>query len=144
MNRLPSSSIKKLWGSSEVSRFVVVGGSTVIIDLISYTVLLLVGFHSFYSKGLSFSFGATFAYFANLKVTFRRNNYGIRQFISFILLYLLTLGVNVVSNELILNKFDAKISTIIIAFLAATLISASLNFLGMKFIIFKPVSETFK
>lgn len=144
MNRLPSSSIKKLWGSSEVSRFIVVGGSTVIIDLISYTVLLLFGFNSFYSKGFSFSFGATFAYFANLKVTFRRNNYGIRQFISFIFLYLLTLGVNVVTNELILNKFDTKITTIIIAFLVATLISAILNFLGMKFIIFKPLSETFK
>ena len=144
MDKPPISSIKRLWGSSEISRFVVVGSTTVIIDLISYSLLLLVGFNSFYSKGIGFSFGAIFAYFANLKVTFRRNNYGIRQFILFILLYLLTLGVNVMSNEFILDKLDAKISSFIMAFLVATSISASLNFLGMKFIIFKPINETFK
>ena len=121
----------------EVARFLIVGGTTVLIDLICYFMLIYTGFDTPLSKGISFSIGTVFAYFANRNYTFQSSMGGFVRFTVFTLLYLSTLVVNVASNEIVL-KFTSHINgSLMIAFLIATSLSATLNFIGMKYIVFK-------
>ena len=121
----------------EVARFLIVGGTTVLIDLICYFILIYIGFDTFLSKAVSFSVGTVFAYFANRNFTFQSSMGGFVRFTVFTLLYLSTLVVNVSSNEIVIKFTNHINGSLIIAFLIATSLSATLNFTGMKYIIFK-------
>jgi len=123
--------------NSEVSRFIVIGMLTVLIDLVAYILFIVFGFGTVFAKGLSFSSGTIFAYFANKNYTFESHGKGSMSFILFISLYFFTLVINILTNELILDLTSSFYYSILIAFLFATFISASLNFIGMKFIVFK-------
>ena len=120
----------------EFARFLIVGGTTVLIDLIFYFTLIYMGFDTSLSKGVSFSVGTVFAYFANRNYTFQSSMGGFFRFTVFTLLYLSTLVVNVASNEIVLKLTSQINSSLIIAFLIATSLSATLNFIGMKYIVF--------
>ena len=120
----------------EVTRFLIVGGTTVLIDLIFYFTLIYMGFDTSLSKGISFSVGTVFAYFANRSYTFQSSLSGFFRFIFFTLLYLSTLLINVVSNEIVLNLTSQIYGSLMIAFIIATSLSATLNFIGMKYIVF--------
>ena len=120
----------------EVARFLIVGGTTVLIDLICYFTLIYMGFDTSLSKGISFSVGTVFAYFANRNYTFQSSIGGFFRFTVFTLLYLSTLVVNVVSNEIVLKLTSQINSSLIMAFFIATSLSATLNFIGMKYIVF--------
>ena len=120
----------------EFARFLLVGITTVIIDLIFYFLLLNFGFEIYIAKGVSFTLGAVFAYFSNKKYTFKSSSYGAIIFLLFLVLYLLTLIINVISNEIILDLTSQSNLSLFIAFIIATSLSASLNFLGMKYIVF--------
>lgn len=120
----------------EVGRFLIIGGTTVIIDLVVYLILLNTIFDISTSKAISFSMGAVFAYFANRFFTFKNSIKGFFRFIIFIFLYLSTLYVNVATNEIILNLIKQNIFSVLIAFIIATSFSAVLNFLGMKYMVF--------
>jgi putative flippase GtrA len=120
----------------EIARFLIVGGTTVLIDLICYFILIYMSLDTSLSKGVSFSVGTVFAYFANRNYTFQSTMGGFFIFTVFTLLYLSTLVVNVVSNEIVLKLISQINSSLIIAFLIATTLSASLNFIGMKYIVF--------
>lgn len=123
----------------EFARFLLVGASTVFIDLVFYLIFLYAGFDTYISKGISFSIGTIFAYFANQNFTFKSAKTGAVRFIVFTLLYLSTLLINVISNEFVLSStafiINLKVS-LMVSFLVATSISASLNFLGMKYMVF--------
>ena len=121
----------------EAARFLIVGVTTVLIDLICYFILIYIGFDTSLSKGASFSVGTVFAYFANRNYTFRSSMGGFFRFTVFTLLYLSTLVVNVVSNEIVLKLTSQINGSLMISFLIATSLSATLNFVGMKFIVFK-------
>jgi len=122
----------------EFARFLLVGASTVFIDLVFYLIFLYAGFDTYISKGISFSIGTVFAYFSNQNFTFKSPKTGAIRFIVFTLLYLSTLLVNVISNEFVINStafINLKVS-LMVSFIVATSISASLNFLGMKYMVF--------
>ena len=123
----------------EFGRFLLVGASTVFIDLVFYLTFLYAGFDTYVSKGISFSIDTIFAYFANQSFTFKNAKTGAVRFIVFTLLYLSTLLINVISNEFVLSStafiINLKVS-LMVSFLVATSISASLNFLGMKYMVF--------
>ena len=122
--------------SYQIGRFLIIGFTTVIIDLIVYLLLLNFSVETLTAKGISFSIGAIFAYFANRTYTFKSPIKGFLRFIIFLILYLLTLLLNVSSNEIILNLFSHTNFALMIAFIIATSLSAGLNFLGMKYIVF--------
>ena len=105
----------------EVGRFLIIGITTVIIDLVIYLILLNIIFETSISQSIS-----------------KTSINGFFRFCIFILLYLSTLFVNVASNEIILNLMNQNILSILIAFIIATSFSAGLNFLGMKYIVFLP------
>ncbi|MCH8275001.1 MAG: hypothetical protein IH851_09445 [Armatimonadetes bacterium] len=63
---------------------------------------------------------------------------GRRRFVRFCALYAATLAVNVAINSAALFLLGGGEPALAMAFLAATGASATLNFLGMKFLVFKP------
>lgn len=127
---------QKKYFSRDIQRFIIVGCSTVLLDCVFYFLLVQFGLKSSFSKGVSFTVGAIYAYVANKNFTFKNQNHSVKQFSSFILLYFTTLSINVIVNESILGLFSSTSLSLIIAFMSATLVSALLNFLGMKYLVF--------
>ena len=124
--------------NTEVARFLIVGSATVLVDYFSYLSFLhIVQINVNIAKGLSFLLGTVFSYFVNKSWTFTNSQKMIRTFPLFILLYCLTMGINVSTNFLILNLLENYSWAISIAFLASTILSACLNFVGMKFVVFR-------
>lgn len=125
----------------EIARFIIVGSLTVLIDFLSYRGLILYDLMNInFAKASGFMIGTTFAYFANRFWTFGHKSHHHGSAWRFIVLYVGTLGINVFINSIALHLLAEVIAAMQIAFLAATGISATLNFLGMKFFVFKPNS----
>ena len=120
----------------EFARFLSVGVLIVIVDLFFYYLLLNIGFDTFWSKGISYIIGTICAYFANKKITFQTNEGGSKKFLFFVILYSVSLFVNVGTNEIILSVYSISFFSFSIAYLIATSISALVNYFGMKYIIF--------
>ena len=135
MSTLYQGSIKLL--HSQVGRFLIVGITTVLVDFVVYLLLLFFDFETGLAKALSFSIGAIFAYFANRGYTFQSKRKGLLRFILFSALYILTLAINVGTNGLVLSILGTSQFFIIFAFLIATGLSAIINYIGMKYIIFR-------
>lgn len=121
------------------ARFLLVGLTTVGVDLVVYLILVAAGLHHPVAKGTSFAAGTVFAYFANRSYTFRSNVSG-AAFLRFCCVYVTTFLINVGANQLILELMDFP-WIIYLAFVIATGISAVLNFIGMRFFVFTDVTS---
>lgn len=122
--------------SVQLRRFLIVGTTTVVVDLISYGGCLALGLDIDPAKAIGFIVGTLFAYLANRYWTFEAAALPAR-FKQFLLLYLGTLLANVAVNAVIVRALGEGTIGIGTGFVAATAVSASLNFLGMKFIVFR-------
>ena len=118
----------------EVYKFIFIGILIVSIDALFYYLLTFLDLTSFQvSKRISFVIGAIFAFVLNRNYVFFYNKRNLSQFFYFIGLYFTSFIINTLTHDYIF-----MISNIpLISFLIATLISATLNFIGMKFFIFK-------
>ncbi len=124
--------------SRQLAIFLVVGITTVLIDFVVYTILFkLMHTNPELAKGISFITGTVFAYASNRKWTFEHQGAIHTNIVPFCLLYASTLFVNVSANGLLLDLFEHIIFGYLIAFLIATILSATLNFAGMKWWVFK-------
>ena len=124
----------------QLARFLLVGLTTVAIDYLSYRLLLALAAGHALAKTVSFVMGTVFAYFANRAWTFGET--GSRaapaSALRFASLYGATLLCNVAANGLLLSAFAGHPRVVQLAFVIATALSATLNFLGMKFYVFAP------
>ena len=121
----------------ELGIFLIVGLLTVLIDFLVYRGLVGVGVIGVdTAKGIGFLTGTLFAYVANRFWTFSHKSHAPGSVWRFVLLYLSTLMANVVINALALKVMADIMAAVPMAFLLATGVSASLNFLGMKFFVF--------
>ena len=118
----------------------VVGLLTVFIDFICYqTLVRLLELDADTAKGFGFLAGTAFAYLANRYLTFSASRPLPGSIIRFSALYAFTLIVNIGINAAGLSLIPATIAwKTQFAFLGATSVSATLNFLGMKLFVFKP------
>lgn len=121
----------------------VVGILTVVIDFSIYRVLISLLLDNVnIAKGLAFVGGTFFAYFTNRFWTFRKQYTRYGSVGRFILVYIMGLTANVSVNYLsifLLGIFLAVLDsqkTVYISFFLATGVSATLNFIGMKFFVF--------
>lgn len=122
----------------EITVFLIVGVLTVLIDFLTYRLLLWTGVLGIdISKGISFLVGTLFAYFANRFWTFGYKGHSARSAMRFMLLYSFTLSANVLINALILKVLCGVPGVFYSAFLIATGASAALNFVGMKLFVFR-------
>ena len=116
--------------------FLLVGSATVVIDYSSYWLLVNLGVLPILAKGISFLVGAAFAFIANSRFTF---DVAIspERIPRFSLLYLMTLALNVLSNHIVLSVYGISVVVMNVAFVIAVLLSATTNFLGMKYWVYK-------
>lgn len=126
----------------EITVFLIVGTLTVLIDFLTYRLLLWPGILGIdISKGISFLVGTLFAYFTNRFWTFGYKGCSVRSAMRFVLLYSFTLSVNVAINALILKTLISIPGVFYLAFLIATGTSAAMNFAGMKLLVFRAASS---
>ena len=116
--------------------FLIVGFTTVAIDFAFYRFLLWTGVEIDVAKACSFTIGALFAYAANKTWTFKQKKHGLAP-VAFAMLYGSTLVVNTFTNGVIVRILPHEYWAIIVAFIIATGVSATLNFTGMKWIVFR-------
>lgn len=124
----------------ELGIFLVAGSLTVLIDYLTYRSLVwgqLLAVDM--AKGVGFITGTTFAYLANRFWTFGHKQHAAGSAWRFALLYAVTLSANVGINALALDVLPNLPGTIQFAFLIATAVSATMNFVGMKSFVFKGV-----
>lgn len=125
----------------ELVIFLIVGASTVLVDLMIYRGLIQFQIMKVdMAKATGFLVGTLFAYFANRFWTFGHKPHAPRSAWRFSVLYASTLGTNVLINAVALKLLADTAVAFQLAFLFATGVSASLNFLGMKLFVFKPIS----
>ena len=122
----------------ELTVFVVVGVITVLIDFIVYNVLVEFRLSDVnVAKGVGFVSGTIFSYFMHRIWTFGHKTHKPRTVWRYVLLYMSTLGVNVSINSFILTFLLEFQFIILLAFLIATGASTILNFIGMKWFVYK-------
>jgi putative flippase GtrA len=128
----------------ELAIFLIAGLLATLIDFLIYRALIHfnpLGLSSLnIAKGIGFIGGTIFAYFANRFWTFQQQTTGSGSVTRFILVYILGLSANIAINYLSIDRLSEVIITpeyiILIAFVLATGVSATLNFIGMKFFVF--------
>jgi len=123
--------------TKEIFKFLLVGGTSVAIDLISYFGLISVGIEFSSAKGISFILGALFGYFANRSFTFQSTEKGPKTFLLFCLLYLITFALNVGVNKIMVQMLQDYQFKFFVAFIIATGTSTILNLTGLKKVVFK-------
>lgn len=126
----------------ELGIFLIVGSLTVLVDFAIYRTLLWsaalnINVNIDIAKATGFIAGTLLAYFANRFWTFGHKSPAAGSAWRFVVLYASTLAANVVINSLALNLFSDSTAAIQLAFLVATGVSASLNFVGMKVFVFR-------
>ncbi|MDC6350604.1 GtrA family protein [Zeaxanthinibacter sp. PT1] len=116
----------------QLLKFGVSGVTAVLVDYLVYLALYpYLGPNI--AKGVSFLTGTMVAFVLNKYWTFEAKEFSGKQLMKFLILYGITLGLNIGTNHLCLIWFES----IIFAFLCATGLSAVLNFIGQKFWVFK-------
>lgn len=125
----------------ELTIFVIVGSLTVLVDFTTYRGFVFLQLLNVdMAKAVGFLTGTIFAYFANRFWTFGHKDTGTGSVLRFAVLYAATLAVNVFVNAFALEKLAGLTVAVQAAFILATGISATLNFLGMKLFVFKTIS----
>ena len=122
--------------NKELLKYIFVGLSTVLIDFLIYK--FLIKFIVIYlAKTISFLSGTFFSYQLNRTWTFKSGEKTLSQFIKYLIIHITSLVLNVFINSLLLNTFSKNyFLSYEVSFLIATLISATYNFLFIKFFIF--------
>jgi putative flippase GtrA len=121
----------------ELAIFLVVGVLTVLVDYLSYRGIVWTALlDTNLAKGAGFLTGTVFAYYANRLWTFGARPHAAGSAWRFAALYTLTLLVNVYVNALMLQLLFGLPYPVQTAFVIATGLSATLNFLGMKHFVF--------
>ena len=128
----------KLGLAAQLTRFVLVGGFSALVDYGSYQLILALGVWVHLAKALGFVFGTTTAYFLNKRFTFQAAPSGAGRLGGFILLYGVTFFVNVGVNALFLALLPASALKITIAWVIAQATATAINFVMLRLVVFKP------
>ena len=122
----------------ELVVFIIVGSLTFAIDYFVYTCMMtFMHFSVELAKVIGIMAGTTSAYVVNRLWTFNHTHYSIGSIWRFLGLYLVTLSINVGINSGALRLLGDKSIAVFIAFTLAAGITASLNFIGMRYFVFK-------
>ncbi len=116
----------------ETLKFLVGGGSAVIVDYVVYKILLTMGTDIVLSKGISYVSGAIVGFIINKLWTFESKGFSKKEIGKYILLYLVSACLNTGVNKGVLHVTEMTM----LAFLCATGVSTIFNFLGQKFFVF--------
>jgi len=117
----------------ELLRFLVGGGSAVLVDFFAYKGLMLLGMERGIAKGASFLLGSCVGFLINKFWTFESKAFSKGEVLRYVILYSITAIINALVNKAVIILIPIEL----IAFLCATGVSTVLNFLGQKFFVFR-------
>lgn len=117
----------------ELLRFLVGGGSAVIVDFVIYRIIVYCGIEMLVAKSISYVAGAALGFIINKFWTFESKKLSIHEILRYIILYACSALANTSVNAVVMWVT----SITIFAFLCATGVSTIMNFLGQKFFVFK-------
>lgn len=117
--------------------FLIIGVATILIDYLTYMFLVFFISNIGVAKSIGFIIGSIFSFRVNRDITFNVKNHSISHLSKFTLLYFASMIINVFANFFLLDLFTNSNLKVQVSFTLATFISATINFVGMKFIVFK-------
>lgn len=132
--------IKKIINkNSEIIRYVIVGGLTTLVSLLSYYICIWLflnpdnGVQLQVANIISWILSVTFSYFANRKYVFKSNGKVIGEVVEFYSSRILTLLIDMLSMFLMVTLFhiDDKIAKILVQFIILVL-----NYIFSKYLVF--------
>lgn len=122
--------------STQILRFLVIGGGSVAIDGICYALITyFTGISADVAKGLSYLCGMLFGFWGNKLWTFESKERSATEPLLYVLIYATTLGINIGINRLVLSLAGDKFR--LVGFVLATGTTTVANFIGMKFLAFR-------
>jgi putative flippase GtrA len=110
---------------------------TVSIDYFTYVALLFYLTKVNIAKFFGFALGTIFSFLANRNITFNNKNYFWLHLGKFSLLYFVSLNINIYLNDFLLEIFINNSFKFLVSFVFATVCSACINFMGMRYFVFK-------
>ncbi|MFY9807587.1 MAG: GtrA family protein [Pseudonocardiaceae bacterium] len=122
--------------STQLTRFVLVGGVAAVVDYSSYQALLATGLWVHLAKALSFIAGTATAYLINRRWTFQSRG-GRGEIASIATLYGITFVVQVGMNAVMLAVLPPIRGEITCAFIVAQGIATCINFIVQRTVIFR-------
>ena len=122
--------------TKEISHFLIIGILTVLIDYVVYTLSRKLMLNTTRSKAFGFLSGTVFSFFANRNITFKKQYNVLRDLYKFLFLYVGTLLINVAINNYLMYCFFDFHYKVQLSFLFATVTSAFVNFMGLKYFVF--------
>lgn len=117
----------------ELMRFLLGGGSAVVVDFATYHFFIWLGIGRDLAKGISFFCGAAVGFIINKLWTFESKGISKGEIIRYVILYSCTSIINALTNRLVFILLPVEI----VGFLCATGVSTVLNFLGQKYFVFR-------
>ena len=121
----------------QLKYFLIIGLATVLIDYLTYRSLTFFESNINIAKSIGFALGTIFSFIANRNITFNLKNNFFGHLIKFSMLYFTSMMFNVFVNSISLGLFINSNLKVQISFILATIISATINFVGMKYFVFK-------
>jgi putative flippase GtrA len=114
----------------------VIGVSCVLVDLGIYRVLVVqLGLRVDIAKAISYWGGVIVGFVGNKFWTFRSQQKSLREPLSYFALYCVTMGANIGCNRAVLSILGPNATGL--AFVFATGVTTCLNFIGMRFLVFR-------
>lgn len=124
--------IKSKFEIKEILKFLVGGGSAVIVDALFYAILKAYIDFSV-AKAISYVLGAFVGFIINKLWTFESKKFKVAEIYKYIILYACSALVNTGVNKFVIWIIPSTV----FAFLCATGTSTVMNFLGQKFLVFR-------
>jgi putative flippase GtrA len=121
---------------AQITRFVLVGGLSAVVDYGSYQGLLAAGVWVHLAKALSFVLGTTVAYLLNRRWTFNAEG-STASAIRFVLLYSVTFFVNIGVNALMLSLLGEFTGVKSVAWVIAQGTATVINFVMLRLVVFR-------
>jgi len=120
---------------NEITKFLIVGGITTCFNYGVFYILLIIGINYIISSSIGYVSGILIGYFANRAWAFNYQlGHSIKLITNYLMLYISTLLINIFLLWYMVEFIDINV---LIANIIAIAISTLLNFLGLKFIVFK-------
>ena len=117
--------------------FIIIGVFTVAIDYCVYIFFYQNFFRNSISKSIGFISGTLFSFYVNKKYNYKIVGKTYKYLSNYLLLYFFTMVLNVFVNKFLIIILANYYYRIQFSFLFSTSISASMNYLGINYLVFK-------
>lgn len=121
----------------QIARYLVAGGSAVVVDFILYRLIMWVFDLKLLAKAVGYVGGTVYSFFVNRSFTFKRDSSNRQQVIAYLAIYVLSMFLNTGLNQLGLKTLGTGEIGINVSFAIAAVASAAFNFVCMKRFVFK-------